>query len=72
MEKIEMKVEVISGYAEFEIEHCSEYIITQAVIQNKGINIFVITTIIETILLVGLIIIIVLEKLGKINFKLRK
>jgi len=71
MENIEMEIEVKDGYVEFVLEHCSEYIITRSEIQTNGINVFMIITIIETILLIGLGLLLFII-LKKNNFKLKE
>lgn len=57
---IKENIKVIDGYIEFEIEHCSEYFITMSVIENsiktnQSVNIFMILTIILTIIIIGLV-----------------
>lgn len=59
---IKDNLKVSDGYIEFEIEHCSEYFVTMSTIldevievkDNASINIFMIFSIIELILIVGL------------------
>lgn len=71
MDTIELDIEVIDGYVEFEIEHCSEYIITRAVLNSKSsFNWFMIIAIIEFVVIVGYIIYIKL--FNKKNVKSRK
>jgi hypothetical protein len=54
-------LKVKDGYVEFDLEHCSEYFVTMSTIAKKevketsSINIFVIFTIIEAIIIVGLV-----------------
>ena len=56
MNDIKTEIEVKNGYVEFEIEHCSEYVITRAVLnQSKGFNPFLVISIIEFLIIVGYI-----------------
>ena len=56
MDTVELEAEVLEGYVEFEIEHCSEYIITKAVLESKvTFNYFMVIAIIEFIVIVGYI-----------------
>ena len=54
------KIKVSNGYVEFDIEHCSEYFVTEATIKKESIenksNIFLITSIFELIIIIILII----------------
>ena len=57
---IKNNIKVVDGYIEFEIEHCSEYFVTMSVIgnsvkTNQPINIFMILTIVLTIIVIGLV-----------------
>lgn len=54
MEKIKMETLVTEGYVEFDIDHCSDYIVTKALVGHNRVNIFMITTILETIILIGI------------------
>ena len=56
MDTVELEAEVLDGYVEFEIEHCSEYIITRSVLESKSsFNYFMVIAIIEFIVIVGYI-----------------
>jgi len=71
MDTIELDIEVIDGYVEFEIEHCSEYIITRAVLNSKSsFNWFMIIAIIEFVVIAGYVLYIKL--FNKKNVKTRK
>lgn len=57
---IEDNLEVVEGYIEFEIKHCSEYFVTMSAIGNKVVedsstNTFMILTIISIIVIIGLV-----------------
>ena len=55
---IEEDLKVTGGYIEFEIEHCSEYFVTMSQIgikEESSINIFMILSIIELIIIIGLV-----------------
>jgi len=56
MDLVEKDVVVTDEYIEFEIEHCSEYIITRTNLNNTSFNIFMPIATIETILIAGYII----------------
>ena len=55
---IKDNLEVVDGYIEFEVEHCSEYFVTMSTIGNvvkqSSSNIFMIFTIIELIIIIGM------------------
>lgn len=55
METIEKEVKVEDGYVEFEIEHCSEYIITRSVLNSNTFNIFLPIAIIEALVIAVLV-----------------
>lgn len=67
---------VKNGFVEFEIEHCSEYVLTQSNLKVKGNNnnLFVILTIVELLIIVIFIILDILNKnpLSKITKKSKK
>lgn len=78
MESIEKNLNVENGFISFELNQCSEYILTRAILDdstatitanNSGINVFLITTIIETIVIIGLIILLVLKRKKIVNKK---
>jgi len=58
MDTIEKKIEVKDGYIELELDHCSEYIITKALIQDStnNTNFWTIVSIIELVFIVAIII----------------
>ena len=61
---------VKNGFVEYEIEHCSEYILTQSKIKNSNFDYKNIIIIIETIVIIGGIIYMSLKSKNiKINFK---
>ena len=61
---------VKNGFVEYEIEHCSEYILTQSKIKNSNFDYQNIIIIIETIVIIGGIIYMSLKSKNiKINFK---
>lgn len=61
---------VKNGFVEYEIEHCSEYILTQSKIKNSNFDYKNIIIIIETIIIIGGIIYMSLKSKNiKINFK---
>ena len=56
MNDIKTELEVKNGYVEFGIEHCSEYIITRALLnQKKTFNPFLLISIIEFLIIIGYI-----------------
>lgn len=56
MDTIKTELEVLEGYVEFDIEHCSEYIITKAILNTETpLNWFMIISIIEFVVILGLI-----------------
>ena len=69
LEYIENNLEVKEGYIEFSIEHCSDYFVTMANIENaipkeiKEDNKYLLSTIIEFIIIVILLAIIIISKL---------
>lgn len=73
IESIEKNLNVESGFVNFELDHCSEYILTRATLadSDNGINVFLITTIIEGIVVIGLILLFVFKEkiISKINNK---
>ena len=57
---IKDNLKVADGYIEFDVEHCSEYFVTMSTIDNvvkkdTSSNIFMIFTIIELIVIIGLV-----------------
>lgn len=56
IELVDQELKVVNGYVEIELEHCSEYVLTKAIVKNK-FNIFIPITIIETALIVSYLII---------------
>jgi len=59
MEPIKLELKVVDGYVEFEIEHCSDYIITRANLNNKtskSFNWFIPISIIEFLIITTYII----------------
>lgn len=57
------ELEVKKGFVEYKIEHCSEYILTQAKLhEDKKVNVFMILTIIELIIIVLFVILDLLNK----------
>ena len=55
IELVDQELKVVNGYVEIELEHCSEYVLTKAIVKNK-FNIFIPITIIETALIVSYLI----------------
>lgn len=57
MELVERNLNVENGFVSFELSHCSEYILTRATLidSTNSINVFLITTIIEGIVIIGLL-----------------
>lgn len=73
MDTIKQDIEVVDGYVEFEIEHCSDYIITKAVLESKNtFNYFMVIAIIEFIVIVGYIIYIKLFNKKSVSTKKKK
>ena len=54
LDLINKKLEVKDGFVEFDLEHCSEYYLTKALLNTNNINIFLITSIIEFLIILGL------------------
>lgn len=63
VKSIEKGINVINGYVEFEIEHCSEYIFTRAILNNM--NPLLPVVIIESILILALLLVIIINKTKK-------
>ena len=64
LESIKEGLIVKGGYIEFDLEHCSDYFVTMSTINNiseKSINIFMILSILELIVIIGLIIFICMK-----------
>ena len=55
METIEKEVKVEDGYVVFEIEHCSEYIITRSTLNSNTFNIFIPIAIVEALIIAVLV-----------------
>jgi len=73
MDTVELDVEVLEGYAEFEIEHCSEYVITKSVLESKStFNYFMIIAILEFVVIVGYILFIKLFNNKNIKTRRKK
>lgn len=53
MDIVQANIEVLDGYVEFELEHCSEFIITRATLNSESFNWFMVISIIEFIVIVG-------------------
>lgn len=57
------ELEVKKGFVEFKLEHCSEYVLTQAVLhEDEEINLFIISTVFESVLIFTLLILDLLNK----------
>ena len=56
IDTINKEIKVVNGYVEFDIEHCSEYIITRANINSQSFNWFILISIIEFVLFTGYIV----------------
>lgn len=63
MELIDKNLNVEKGFVNFELDHCSEYILTRATLADSAssINTFLITTIIEAIVIISLILLFVFK-----------
>ena len=73
MDTIKQDIEVIDGYVEFEIEHCSDYIITKAVLESKStFNYFMVIAIVEFIVMVGYVIYIKLFNKKSVSARKKK
>ena len=74
MKFIDKNLSVENGFVSFEIEHCSEYILTRATLLNNSndINPFLVTSIIEGIIIISLLILIVNKRKKYNNIKLKK
>ena len=63
---VHKELEVKDGYITFDIDHCSEYFVTRSTIMgavedNKGINVFLIISIIELVVIVGLVVMFIIK-----------
>ena len=69
MESIAKKLNVEEGFVEFELDHCSEYILTRATLHDftNNINVFFITTIAEGLVIITLLVLFIYKE--KINKK---
>lgn len=59
LEFIRDNIKVVDEYIEFDVEHCSEYFVTMSTLKNipeKSVNIFIILSILELIVIIGLVI----------------
>ena len=57
IEFVDKNIEVIDGYAEFEINHCSKYILTNAIMNDASNNPKILSYVI--ILLIGIVIVLI-------------
>ena len=67
LDTIKKELVVTEGYIEFDIKHCSDYFVTRSEIQgtampSNNINIFVIISIIEFLVIISLIVVMLLNK----------
>jgi len=63
---VQKALEVKDGYISFDIENCAEYFITRSnvmdvVEEKKGINVFLIISIVELLVIVGLVVMLIIK-----------
>ena len=66
LDSIHDGIQVQEGYITFDIEHCSEYFVTRAnigssVSESKGVNVFLIISIVELVVIIGVIVFFVVK-----------